>query len=103
MSGACSPTFQAVSLLFLLAACGGGSAEAPPGTAADHAADVSSSGGGQKSPADGALNLKLRPPDPKVLDLAAKGWGAELGRVLGAAETLGSLEKLDASDNDLGA
>jgi hypothetical protein len=40
-----------------------------------------------------ALREKLKKPlDKKELDLAAKGWGSELGQVLGQAETVGTLE-----------
>src|SRR5688572_11702618 len=93
--------------LVLAAACGGASPDVSLDTAADAKSD--GPGAGQKPRGDGELDsletlrdrLK-KPSDKKELDLAAKGWGAELGRVLGDAEGLTGVEKLDVSDNDLG-
>src|SRR5688500_9813081 len=95
-----------LSPLVLAAACGGASPDVSPDTAADAQSDGPSAG--QKSRGDGELDsldmlrdLLKKPSDKKELDLAAKGWGAELGRVLGGAEGLTSVEKLDISDNEL--
>jgi hypothetical protein len=94
-------------LLLLLGACGGANdAPAQSAISSDHAA-----GPGSKKPrGDGALESlndlreRLREPgDKKQLDLAAKGWGAELGRILGEAASLDALENLDLSDNELRA
>src|SRR6185503_1147990 len=103
-----APFVSLLSSVVLVAACGGSAAEPGAQSAADASAGDATPAG-QKPRGDGsldsleALREKLRSPlDKKELDLAAKGWGAELGRVLSAADTLSSLEKLDVSDNDLG-
>ena len=93
----------------LCVACGGAATDSAPQTSADASGADSGSAGPKRPRGDGALDtlddlreqLK-KPNDKKQLDLAAKGWGAELGRVLGEADSLASLEKLDVSDNDLG-
>src|SRR5260221_7735639 len=109
MSGAKLPSLGAGAVLAgaLWAACGGGGSDKSPETAADHAEDGATPAGGNKAHGDSpdsleSLRAKLRQPAGKELDLAAKGWGVELGRVLGGAETLEGLEQLDVSDNDLG-
>src|SRR5688572_29189481 len=109
MSAARSSSRLATCLLpLLLASACGASPDAPPETADSRAGD-SGVPAGLKPRGDGELDSlatlreRLRSAgDTKELDLAAKGWGAELGRVLGGADSLAKLEKLDVSDNELG-
>src|SRR6185369_17416463 len=110
MSGAKLPLSLAVITLVaqLGIACGGGAAGTPGAETAASGGNDGEPGAAKKPRSDGgltsleALRQKLKAPAGKELDLAAKGWGAELGKLLGGAETLEGLERLDVSDNDLG-
>lgn len=108
MSGVRSPTLPALLLTLSTwcLACGGGASGSPQ--SADSATNEASgptsttTGPKPKEGSLGALREKLKRPLEKDLDLAGQGLGPELGTVLGEA-SLDGVEKLDASDNDLGA
>src|SRR5258706_3592570 len=108
MSGA-KALLAVVSLVSVLGmACAGGAAGGPGSETATSPASDTETASASKKPHDAgldsleALKQKLKAPGTKELDLAAKAWGSELGKLLGDASTLGELTRLDISDNDLG-